>query len=590
MPDHLNANEVLLLEARLRQNRKSTYPELSEQDYFLISSVDTLLSSKDLSSRQIEDGIVDGADDGGIDAVYLFVDGQLVEDTSSMSTGDSPQIELEIIQAKYESGFKETTLQRLLDHLPILLQLEIEPSLRVEFNPRVLEKFDSFRTTFLATANKFPELTIRIRYVTKSSEAPNEKVGAKQVRLINKIRDLYSGSDIAVQLVGANDLNSLARQRRSRPSTLRLSEGPISSDKGGLACLVSLADYFDFITDDEGHLRDSLFEDNVRDYEGATIINRGIASSLREGDEADADFWWLNNGITVIGKRLQPSGKRLDIEDPQIVNGLQTSRSIYQHFHALGRSRPLGDGPHSEGQLRRLLVRVIETTDDAIAAKIIKATNSQNRVSAASLRSAEPFQRDIEEFFLQNGLYYERKKNHYKNLGKPRAKIVEVLELAQAVGSVLIQQPHVARGKPSTLVRGKLYERVFSEKTPLAAYYNCLEIVRSMDSYLSKTGEFSGRHDRSNIRFHFARAATAFALLSSRPRPRAVAEIDLSVFDDQFLAKVLQWLLESRSRAAKTVVSSDPSVLAKAAEWTAQIDGQFSRYTAKTRWPKKFMP
>ena len=398
------SNEVLLLEQRLRQAQADTYPESSIEEYFLINCVDTILRRRGLSGRQIEDGIVDGSDDGGIDAVYLFVNGQLVEDDSELTNSDNVEVELEIIQAKHESGFKELAIQRLLDHLPILLSLDESVQSAVEFNPRVLERFESFRTTYLRAAQRFPKLEINIRYATKSHEDAHEKVQIKGRRLETKISEMFSDVIVKVDLIGAKDLNFRARQRKSITSTLRISEGPISAEKGGLICLVSLFDYFNFIVDDEGRLRDEIFEENVRDYEGATIINRGIAESLRQGDAATVDFWWLNNGVTIIGKRVGPSGKRLEIEDPQIVNGLQTSRSVYQHFQGLRGTPQRGSKDRDDGKIRQVLVRVIGTTDEDIAALVIKATNSQNRVSAASLRSAEPFQRNIEEYFLSRGL------------------------------------------------------------------------------------------------------------------------------------------------------------------------------------------
>lgn len=582
-------NEVLLLDARLQQSKSKTYPDISNDDYFLISSIDTILMSHGLSNRQIEDGIVDGSDDGGIDAVYVFIDGHLVEDISDIAVSDAPRIELEIIQVKNEGGFKEVAIQRLLDHLPLLLQLDEVDNWKIEFNPRVIERFETFRATYLSAASRLPELTVTIRYVTKSIEHVNDKVDAKISRLKVRVNEQFPNATVSAELVGAPELNSRARERKSVTLSLRISEGPISSEKGGLICLVSLYDYFDFITDAEDRLRDSIFEENVRDYEGLTLINRGIVDSLRQGDSASADFWWLNNGVTVIARKLQPSGKRLDIEDPQIVNGLQTSRSIFQYFHTLRRTDAKTIDSSFEGRIRQLLVRIIETQDDTVAAEVIKATNSQNRVSAANLRSAEPFQRAIEEHFQQKGLYYERKKNHYKNLGKRRTEIVEVLELAQAVGSILLQQPNTARRMPSAFIRDKLYERVFSDKTPLEAYYNCLQIVRLVENYLSTDGALNGRHERSNIRFHLARAAAAFALTSSRPRATAVAKIDLATFDDKFLAGVHEWVVIARDAAEKTAETSDPSILAKGTEWAGEIDRRLSRYTGKSRWPKKLI-
>jgi AIPR protein len=85
-------------------------------------------------------------------------------------------------------------------------------------------------------------------------------------------------------------------------------------------------------------LLDEIFEENVRDYEGATVINRVIANTLHQGDTAVIDFWWLNNGVTIIGNRVGSSGKRLELEDPQIVNGLQSSKEVYSYFQSISRN------------------------------------------------------------------------------------------------------------------------------------------------------------------------------------------------------------------------------------------------------------
>lgn len=579
-----NPNEVILLQSRLEHFHAATRPDLSLQDAFLVNSVDTILRSAGLSNSQIEGGIVDGSDDGGIDAVYIFLDGQLVEEAPDAYHRDRPRIELEIIQAKLESGFKETAVQVLLDSLPLLTSLDPPGHLSAEYNAQILEKFSTFRQTFLKLAAKFPELALNVHYATKAAGEPNPKVQAKVDRLADLLKQSYPDAGVNVNLVGAAKLNLLARERPSSSLALKITEGPLTSEKGGLVGLVTLADYFDFITDERGRLRDEIFEENVRDYEGDTVINRGIASSLQEGDGAVPDFWWLNNGVTVIGRKARPSGKRFDIEDPQIVNGLQTSRNIYRYFH----SKAAVNG--AAGDVRRLLVRIIETADDSVAGQIIKATNSQNRVEAASLRSAEPFQRDIEEYFKRNGLYYERKKNHYKNLEKPRDKIVEVLELAQAVGAIMRLQPHTARGAPSKFVRGRLYEQVFNSATPLKTYLNCVLVMRAVDAYLERAPHVAGRSERSNMRYHLARAAVALLLRSSRPRPRAVESMDVTQLTDDFISRVETWVIGLRDKAADNIGNNDTNFLAKTPEWSELIDKGLSRYSAKQSWPKKLDP
>jgi hypothetical protein len=100
-------------------------------------------------------------------------------------------------------------------------------------------------------------------------------------------------------------------------------------------------------------LRRNIFESNVRDYQGATQVNEEISKTLgtTAGPE---DFWWLNNGVTILCGSATHSGKILTIEDPQIVNSLQTSNEVYKNFSKKG---ILTDDE------RNILVRVIVPTD-----------------------------------------------------------------------------------------------------------------------------------------------------------------------------------------------------------------------------------
>ena len=79
-----------------------------------------------------------------------------------------------------------------------------------------------------------------------------------------------------------------------------------------------------------------------------------------------------------------------------------------------------------EDKERSVLIRIIVTEKAEERDRIIKATNFQTSIPPASLRATERLQRDIEEYFLHNGLYYDRRKNYYKNIGKPQDKIVSI--------------------------------------------------------------------------------------------------------------------------------------------------------------------
>jgi AIPR protein len=159
----------------------------------------------------------------------------------------------------------------------------------------------------------------------------------------------------------------------------------IARESGSYVALTRLDDYYRFVTDENGNLRRYLFESNVRDYLGENRVNEDIGTSLKEAE--GPEFWWLNNGITLLVTAAIAVGKVLQLHDVQIVNGLQTTETIFRHFSS-------GNIASAE---RGLLVKVVVSSDPVVRDQIIRATNNQSSVEAASLHATDKLQRDIEE-------------------------------------------------------------------------------------------------------------------------------------------------------------------------------------------------
>jgi hypothetical protein len=180
--------------------------------------------------------------------------------------------------------------------------------------------------------------------------------------------------------------------------------------------------------------------------------------------------------VTIITPKAVLAGKQLTIEDPQIVNGLQTSHEIYEHFSQL---------EDATGDERAILVRVICEEKDEPRDRIIRATNSQTAIPPASLRSSDEIHRNIEDFLKSNGYYYDRKKNHYKNLGMPVSKIVSIPYMAQAMMAITLLKPDSARARPSTLINSDAdYKKIFSLDMPIDVYLKVIQIMKSTENYL----------------------------------------------------------------------------------------------------------
>ena len=170
--------------------------------------------------------------------------------------------------------------------------------------------------------------------------------------------------------------------------------------------------------------------------------------------------------------------------------------------------------------------------------RIVRATNSQTTVPPASLRATDPIHRDIEDYLRSQRLYYERRKNFYKNEGRPRDAIISIPYLSQAIMSVVLGQPNDARARPSTLIKNDQdYQRVFNPALPIEVYAVCVKLAKRVESYLRQRDLNSA--DVNNLRFHVAYFATRMALNRPRPTSAQLKGLDVGALDDAFLDKCL---------------------------------------------------
>jgi hypothetical protein len=76
-----------------------------------------------------------------------------------------------------------------------------------------------------------------------------------------------------------------------------------STDDGSVVCLTNLNNFAAFLTDENGELKTHILEPNVRDYQGiGNPVNAEIRATLNDA-ENKIEFWWLNNGITIIAEK-----------------------------------------------------------------------------------------------------------------------------------------------------------------------------------------------------------------------------------------------------------------------------------------------
>lgn len=516
------SNDLHLLDARLEARRVEIAASMSPDAFFTLFITELVLRRYQLGLPAVRAGIVDGSGDMGIDAFYVFVNGQLV--TAGMDwkgVGQNPEIEVHIFQTKKSMRFSEEALEKIQLHLPELFDLDRDDArLAGQANPHLLDASRLFLTSCTDLAHYGPRFRFYIHYATRA-DVIHPNTAARAARLEETIPQVFSEASCRVQFYAPKDLLQLARQKDNVEKELVVAEGPLSSDseKGqGYVCLVTLQQLYEFICEPGSKdLHFAIFDANVRDHYKASIVNNAIQSTL--GDSGSPDFWWLNNGVTIIAPEVNYMGKRLFLRDPQIVNGLQTSNEIHKYF---------SEGGTDTGRL--VLVRLIKASDEGVRDAIIWATNNQNTLPPSALRATDPMQHNLEEYFAHRGFVYDRRKNSYlRNTKEDIDKVISMEFMSQCMTACLLQEPWRARGDVARILDEETYPRIFAEDIQLSTYMSSLLLVRKIRHLLEGDSSFaaSSRYVEDYL-YHCATVATMLFTRQVRPNATEISRIDAS--------------------------------------------------------------
>lgn len=513
----MTSSKLTILKEVLTQKKSEIASGMTEDEFFNLFASEQILKDFELSYDELKDGIVEGGSDGGIDAIYSFINGELLEeDTDYTGLKKEIVIDLIIIQSKNTNGFSEEPMNKFISSAQDLLNLSNDlNSLKATYKKELRKKIELFRNAYLRLASKFPKLNISYYYAALASDLhPN--VERKVPQLQNVINTQISDSSITFSFIGIEELLSLARKKPVRVKALNIEGTPINTRDGGYIALVSLTNYYEFITENNKLIK-AFFDANVRDYQGKIEVNQAISDSLKNPN--NEDFWWLNNGVTITTTNATLASQSLTIEDPQIVNGLQSSHELFYHFSTGG----------NRDDSRKIMVRVIKPVDEKSRLKIIKATNSQTSVPIASLRATDEIHLNIEDYFLSQGLYYDRRKNYYKNLGKPADQIISIPYLSQIITSIALREPNNSRARPSTLIKNdEEYKRIFNKEYDVDIYAKGVQLQKQVESTLKTYSPELTTSEIGDLKFHVSMFIVADILKKLTYSPNDIKSIDIA--------------------------------------------------------------
>lgn len=153
-------NDVVLLDKVLESKRALAPSELKDDEYFELFTAEQVLKEYDLSTDELLDGLVGGGDDGGLDGLYVFTDGKLLEEEPELGTvREGIELDLVLTQAKRSAGFAEKSIQLISDTIGDLLDLsQTQAQLQASglFSSELIARAEIFRSALTQVANRRP--------------------------------------------------------------------------------------------------------------------------------------------------------------------------------------------------------------------------------------------------------------------------------------------------------------------------------------------------------------------------------------------------------------------------------------------------
>ncbi|MFC2142196.1 AIPR family protein [Acidobacteriota bacterium] len=404
---------------------------------FTYLSLEYLLS---LAPEEIENSITDGPNDRGIDAVYVDErDGRNV---------------IHLFQFKHvtsfnnaKKNFPSTEIDKLLSFCADLL--DQDPSLQKTCNPILWTKVQEI---WDALKNLSPSFEVHFC---------GNMAGLVDTQKSRVASALTIYRSFTVNHHTLDSLVSLFIEKKQPKIDTRLTVVDknyferIDGNLRGLIVTLEATEIVKLITDptepEKVHL--DIFNDNVRVYlTKKNRINKKIHATALS--DKNVEFWYLNNGITITCDSFsyQPGVRApvVTLENVQIVNGGQTSNALFEAY----KEQP------EKLQDVLVLTRIYETRARDITSDIAEATNSQSPINTRDLRSNDDVQKKLEEAFLDEGFYYERKAKQHQ--GQLRRKRIDAMSAGQAHLAYCLGYPEIAK-KDRARVFGDLYDSVFND-------------------------------------------------------------------------------------------------------------------------------
>jgi len=393
---------------------------------------------RDFSEQtDLEDVVVSGGKDSGIDAIGMFINDVFVESSTQIDEIAAKvrlDVDFAFLQAKTSKRLSAAEIGSFIQGVREFFSQRYMP---VNDDIRSMRSLSDHIFNYSVKMRGKPKLHLFYCYTGtfRSDETINARVEAGK----GDLRNLNYFSEIDFTFLDANLL-----QERYQEVNLRVEKEIIIDEYANLPVISGISQAYigvlrckelvKLISNSDGRLQKSLFNENVRDFLSRNPVNDEISQTIRS-KEKQSRLVALNNGITIVARGIKIVGKKFTLTDFQIVNGCQTSHIIFDNQKGI-----LGD--------TSVPVKMIEAEDRDLINEIVRATNRQTEVKDEAFEVLKDFHKKLERFFGSietddpgNMLVYERRKRQYAGSTYNTKDIVTITLLIGGFVSCFLENP-----------------------------------------------------------------------------------------------------------------------------------------------------
>ena len=422
----------------------------------------------------LNDILTGAGGDCGIDGIAIIANGTIisskeeVDDLIELNKGLSDMLFV-FIQSKTSSGFSSGEMGTFGAGVVDFFS-ETPQFVRNQF---IQEKSDLINYIFNKAVHFKSKPCCFLYYVTTGKWVDDQNCVARKNMIIHDLEELDLFKEVQfipvdVKLIQKYYRNTIDVIETEIDFSQKVLLPDIPKIKQSYLGYVDYEEYLKLIVGDNGEIRKNVFYDNVRDYQGDNEVNIEIAETIKS---ASNKFILLNNGVTIICKKLTNLRNKFTLTDYQIVNGCQTSHVLYYNKEFIN------------GNLQ-IPIKLIETLDEDTVNNIIKATNRQTQVTNEQLIALNEFHRQLEDFYQTfsgtQKLYYERRSKQYNYMTEvEKVRIVTISTQIKAAAAMFFDKPHLASRYYGRLL--KSVDGIFNEEHKLSPYYTCAYLLYKLE-------------------------------------------------------------------------------------------------------------